>query len=426
MLKLYESKNMFENRQYKELVEIGRDKTNRDEFSQWDWLNYLKSLYKLKEYLAVLDGYKEMRSKFPSFDHPKYTMCWSLYYAYLKGFDFKTGDIELYRQRIDLILSSMPQNNNNNLLLKIIVFQFCGAIMDGFIGESRDYALIESYLNKIDPEMLSKSEGVSKDGIPLASDYEKWYSYMAKALLEQQKYDECIECCNKALDTISKFHYNNNIWFNYRKAKSLRALNKEAEGTAIINEALSGRFSHWCLYEYLFDNAVSADDEKSANIYGAKCATADREHKMRVTFYQKYAEFLENHDNIREAMLLHQLIILVRQEEGWNEKSYFADWNISDEVKQMSKEDILKELNAFWRKLADSDKLEGYITKILPNGSSGFISDNDGNSYYFSARDFKANKTKMAEGQRVKFNLVDGFDKKKNIKTKNAISITLQ
>ena len=416
-------KELYDTQKYNEIAENWNNPKTHDLYNEWNYFYSMLALYKLKRYDDCLDVYRECHSKYADYTKLNDKMGWSLYYTKIKTFNFETGNITELLKQIDYILEHC--GNDNYSPRWYVINYITKAINNGKIGEERDWSMIEKYLLQIDPDTLSKEENQMNTGRPLPSNYESWYSRMAKALLEQQKYDECIECCDKALATISKFHSNNDIWFNYRKAKSLREIGKEAEGTEIINEALSGRFSHWCLYEYLFDNAVSADDEKSANIYGAKCATADREHKMRVTFYQKYAEFLENHNNIREAMLLHQLIILVRQEEGWNEKSYFADWNISDEVKQMSKEDILKELNAFWCKLADSDKLEGHITKILPNGSSGFINDNDGNSYYFSARDFKANKSKMIEGQCVKFNLVDGFDKKKNEKTKNAANITI-
>ena len=428
MLHPFESKRMFEDQKYSELIELGNNKDNRAEFTERDWRYYLQSLYKQQRYKEFLDKYKEAYKQHPNIEGVDWNLCWALYYTYIRDFDFKKGDINLYRRQITLILDKL-QNDKGNVLPKTIVFQFCKAIKEGFVGESRDFSLIESYLKRINPDNLTKEEQMNTNPKiktkSFASDYERWYSYMSKALLEQEKYDECIECCDKALDTINKFHSNNDIWFNYRKAKSLREIGREAKGTEIINKTLSSRFSHWCLYEYLFDNAVNSDDGDSASMYGAKCATADKEHKMRVTFYKKYADYLEKHDCVREAMLLHQLIILVRQEEGWREKSYFADWNISNDVRQLRKNDILEELNGYWRKLVDSDKIAGRIKKIICEGGSGFIVDKNGNEYYFNAKDFKAQRSKMVEGQEVKFNLIDGFDKKKNIKTKNATNITL-
>ena len=61
----------------------------------------------------------------------------------------------------------------------------------------------------------------------------------------------------------------------------------------------------------------------------------------------------------------------------------------------MSKEELLKELNSFWRSLAESDKTSGKITSIISGGVAGFVEDKNGNSYYCNARDFKSNKSKL-------------------------------
>lgn len=415
--------NLYKDGKYDAIGKFWEATKSYDNFNEWDFLHCINALYKLKEYEKCLDVYKECHKIFPEYTELDNKMGWSLYHTKIKDFDFKRGDSTALLAQIDYALKHCDTEQYSPRWM--IISFIAKAFKEGKIGGEQKFSLMEKYLLQINPESLSKDENKTNDGKPNASNYEQWYSFMAKALLEQEKYDECIECCDKALTTIDKFHSNNDVWFNYRKAKSLRAIGREPEGTEIINKALSGRFSHWCLYEYLFDNAINADDVNAANVYAAKCSVADRDHKMRVAFYQKYAEFLETQGNTREAMLLHQLVISIRQEEGWKEKSYFADWNISDEVKQMSQADILKELGSFWRKYADSDKLEGHIKKILNEGVAGFVEDENGNTYYFSARDFKANKSKMVEGQKVKFNLIDGFDKKKNMKTKNAANITL-
>lgn len=416
-------KDLHAAREYKEIASIWNICECHDEFNEWDFLYCLNAFWGLKEYEKCLVVYKECHKKFPECTMLDNIMGWSLYHIKIKTFDFEIGDSSEILKQIDYILEHCDDSQYSPRWR--VIDYITKAISKGKIGEERDYALAEKYLHQINPEMLSKKENQMNTGRPLPSDYESWYSRMTKSLLEQKKYAECIDCCDKALASIEKFHSNNNIWFRYRKAVSLRGIGRETEGTKIINQALLGRFSHWCLFEYLYDNAVSANDTESAMIYAAKCALADSEHKMRVLFYQKYAEYLEKIGNSKISMLLRHLIIVIRQEEGWREKSYFADWNITDDVKQMSKEELLKELNSFWRSLAESDKTSGRITSIISGGVAGFVEDKNGNSYYFNARDFKSNKSKMIIGENVKFDLVDGFDKKKNIATKNAINITV-
>lgn len=425
MLKGFELKKSKDNKQFDGIISSWKEGTNeeKEQLNEWDYLHYMDAFYKAKEYEICLEIYKECISVYPYLDKLDNEMVWSLYRAKIKTFDFETGDISELLKLIDYALEHC--NDSQPLPRWAVIDYITKAVRDGKVGEERDYSLVEKYLLQVNPEVLSKKENQMYSGRPLPSNYESWHSRMSKALLEQKKYAECMECCDKALASIEKFHSNNDVWFRYRKAVSLRGVDRESEGTAIINQALSGRFSHWCLFEYLYDNAVSANDTETAMIYAAKCALADSEHKMRVLFYQKYAEYLEKIGNSKISMLLRHLIIVIRQEEGWREKSYFADWNITDDVKQMSKEELLKELNSFWRSLAESDKTNGRITSIISGGVAGFVEDKNGNSYYFNARDFKSNKSKMIIGEIVKFDLVDGFDKKKNIATKNAINITV-
>ena len=144
---------------------------------------------------------------------------------------------------------------------------------------------------------------------------------------------------------------------------------------------------------------------------------------MRVRFYQRYAGFLENNGNTEEAMLLRKLILLIYDEEGWNVKSSFKEWPISDKIANMEKPAILQRLNAFWKKYADNDKISGTVSNILKEGQSGFIKGADGKDYYFNAKNFKGSRSLLQKGLAVKFVPVEKWDNSKNRMGMAAIEI---
>jgi tetratricopeptide (TPR) repeat protein len=84
-----------------------------------------------------------------------------------------------------------------------------------------------------------------------------------------------------------------------------------------------------------------------------------------------------------------------------------------------------KNLRTFWIKLLDDFKptLKGTINKILDTGQAGFISKNKKEFYYFQIKSFRGDKKLCVVGQQVSFQLEEGFDKKKNQPTQNAVNV---
>ena len=120
-----------------------------------------------------------------------------------------------------------------------------------------------------------------------------------------------------------------------------------------------------------------------------------------------------------------KLALAVRTEQGWS---------VSDELKKVLLEEeitldkignssgILRDLKPYWRQQSLSENTErksGVVASILPSGKSGFIVDGR-DSWYFNVG-LLANKIKT--GDRVTYELADGFDKKKNKAVKNAVNI---
>ncbi len=305
------------------------------------------------------------------------------------------------------------------------------AIFKGKISANIDYSLADKYLSYINPLELDGNEKIiSGEGgreRRVASPKEQWYTRKTKALVELKQYDECLDYIEQAFRNISNFHNNAEHWLNYKKAQCYFAQEKYEDVEKLINNILN-KFQHWCFYEMLFNVCLIRKGTNEALKYGAFCATADREHKTRVNFYVRYAEFLDEIGKLYEAALHFKLAELIRAEEGWKQLQLPNNYQYPSDVLQMNKKSIIYHLNDFWRKEKEKDVefRDGIVDRILPNGKSGFVRDNDGNSYYFNVRDFdKRDFRNVEEGIRVRFSLTKRLDKKKNEMKYNAITLSI-
>ncbi|MFN8324839.1 MAG: hypothetical protein U0T80_03675 [Flavobacteriaceae bacterium] len=84
----------------------------------------------------------------------------------------------------------------------------------------------------------------------MASDYEKYYALKTKSLYKLSEYNLCIDSCNQALNTITEFHYNNDLWFKMRIALSEDKLGNHEKGEDLLQEILKSKAGSdkWFLY----------------------------------------------------------------------------------------------------------------------------------------------------------------------------------
>lgn len=421
----FQSKGMYDNGQYTDLVAIGQQDEQVSAFSEWDFFYIVSAGYKLKQYQECLRLFKIMHEKYPDFHKLDDKMCWSLYQVHLKGVTVNNENAADYRKRIDFILAhcSYSEYSPAWFVTKLIV----KAIKDGRYGQQVDYAAILTYLEKIDPSMLSKDENSYESNgklIYLASDMESWYADKCKAELKLGRYEDCIATANQALSVIRSFHSNNDSWFAYRKAQARIALGQNDIAQQDIQSILNRGFSHWCFYQILFEIDRDAGKADTALLQGCKCALADPSHEMRVSFYEEFADFLEQNEHAHEALLLRQLVILIRNENAWMLKEKHMTWQIPEDIASMNKDAILRELIPFWRKVKDSSRefYEGVIERLLPSGQDGFISGN-GASYYFRLNDIRRGRNQVQSGKKVRFALENRLDRKKNVVKPAAVDI---
>ena len=420
--------NMYHDGNYGEVASVWENEQKTEQFNEWDFIAIANSFYKLNRYDKCLEIYKAFKKSFPDSDKLDEKLGWALYHTKVKGFDFEAGNIKQLLRQIDYI---MEHGGNGRYSAKWQTVKFVlKAVDDGKLVTDGNSQLVKKYLDCIDPATLSTEANSvkSQDGKThsTSSDKEEWYSKKSKVLLKLNEYDECIECCDEALRVLPNFHNNNNGWFMYRKAKSLQALGKNAEAKSYIQHILSLGLTHWCMLQTMYELERAEGNTEKALSYAGACAVADREHKMRVKFYPDFANFLDEVGKHEEAMLHRRLVSSLRDENEWKQKAYQNGWQFTPEIAKMDGNAVIERLTPFWIELRDRFKeyLTGTVQTLLGEGDTGFIEADNGERYYFNARDFRGNKKEISVGTRVRFTLADRLDRSKGIVKKNAVEIS--
>lgn len=284
---------------------------------------------------------------------------------------------------------------------------------------------------KLKPQDLSTetSSFTRKDGktVKVSSHREKWYSLHTKALLENEQFDECIRVSQEALQAFPEFHYDNDVWFKWRIALSKKAKGEKSVALSMLNELLPKKKESFVFYEIARLEYELKNVEKAYELV-IKGAMAPGSPEFKGNIYLLLGQIVQSKGDQSTAALHGQLAMKVRLEK---------DWKISDDLRKdltslgasegdhRSSEELERILLGYWRKQmkALTPELKGTVKTLLPNGNAGFVRGEDGKEYHFRMKDVKGDSKKIAPGITVTFALEDGFNKKKGVSTKVAVSV---
>lgn len=234
-MELFSTNKLFKEEKYEEILALWQNDESRNRMTDWDKWYVLLSLNKQKRYQETLDAYKLLRAKRDESTETELwqriedTVCRALYYAHVKTFDFRQGDSSKLFKQVDYILahsSDSPYSVKGKAALFVV-----SAAEEGKLAVDNASELIIRYLDAMNPSTLGREEFeyIDQQGNRRAKapDREIWYAARAKALLKLQRYGECMACCDEALRELRGFHYSNDSWLRYRKAKCLLALGNQ-------------------------------------------------------------------------------------------------------------------------------------------------------------------------------------------------------
>ena len=420
-------KDLYTRKEYDKIIDVAKNLKIKNNFSEWDYFYYAQALYKNGMYKDCLNCFKESKKRYPDFTIIDGIMCWSLYHDKVKVFDAEMGDKDDLFNIVDFAIKHCKQEQYS--AYELIISKAVSIIFSNKANNVINYKLGDKYLSMLKPCLLSDEEQLmSIDGKErrLSSVREKWYARKTKTLEKIGNYKLCIEIIDEAFNDINKFHNNGSHWLMYRKALCHYHLGNLDLAESILNDELKA-FKHWSFYDYLFKINRDRGNQELAFQYAALAASYDREHKLRVTFYSEFAEYLNTLGKDEESGLHIKLVELIREEEDWKEDKRFKDYKINDSINDLSKKEVIDKLNTLWEqyKYANQKFIRGEVKRILPNGKSGFISDSMNISYYFQFKNFVKRISEVQIGQKVEFIAAERLDPKYNELKPNAVEIRI-
>ncbi len=366
--------------------------------------------------------YEEKPEAFTLWDKRFYS--WALYQLYVKNPEDETDLFEA----VDLITELLSQENHSK---KEGVCAYTLSMMKllDYLYKQNDYKNILVWADRLNPDFLSAktSRFTTQDGreVTTASNKEKYYNWLSKSYQEVEDFDECLTISKKALEELTTFTNNSDIWFKWRIARSLREIGEYDEAIDYLKDIYKTKKDWFILWELAENYFFNADNEKSLE-YAVSAALSRGDSDKKIKLYSLLEDLLE--DEYPEIALKHSyLIYSIRLHNEWgideDLEEKIAESGLDMENTEYWK--IEKELKGFWKDLKFKTQQPNYgvINRIFPHGKSGFIRRDDGDSFFFNSYEFKGDPNKYRENVKVSFYLEEGYDKKKDEVKMNAVNI---
>lgn len=385
-----------------------------------------KKNYQSKNYVDAKETYEKVYDEKPKaftiWDKRFYS--WALYQLYVKTPEDETDLFEA----VDLITELVPQEDHSKKDGVCAYTMSMMKLMD-YLYKKNDYANLLVWADRLNPDFLSTktSKFTTSDGreVTMASNREKYYNWVSKSYYEVEDFDECLEISKRALEELTNFTNNSDIWFKWRIARSLREIGEYDEAIACLKDIFKTKKDWYIQWELAENYFFNGDNEKSLE-YAISAALSRGDSDKKIKLYSLLEDLLE--DDYPEIALKHSyLIYSIRLHNEWGIEDALED-KISSAGFDMENTEywkIEKELKSFWKDMKFKTQQPNYgtIKRIMPHGKTGFIKRDDGEDFFFNGFEFKGDPNKYREGIKVSFYLEEGYDKKKDEVKMNAVNI---
>lgn len=401
--------------------------------NKWDIWGYVHSLKKTGNLDKSIEISEKHISEYSDFENIANNLTWAYFDKYIRTFN--TSDINNIEKALDRILEingqqAVPEQNSIPCPFTIGVFK----VLKHYKRPNFNSYKIRYWIDKIDPEKLSQQEQIiTKDGKESkhASNYENYYSFLINLLFNEGKYSECITTAEYALENIKQLHYDNSVWFKRRIALCHVELGDSEKAEVILKSLDEGKGEKWFIEFELSKIYFEQENFEKALDFGLKAAKNFGDDLMKVNLYTHLARILYKQDKLEHAKSHAELVIAIKQA---NDSKLDAEQQKLGSFFKLNTEETIdlrnqkRSVEKIWNEFiyGTQEKLKGTISKILPNGKSGFIkADNGKDSYFFRFNSVKAKKDFIKEGKKVNFLITESFDMKKNQKSFEAVEIYL-
>jgi len=325
------------------------------------------------------------------------------------------------------VLSFIPliKNQNDEYSLTLLSQLFAQVIKTEKSKPHISWQFIDSFCDMFNPNQLQqdcfkgeveiKGRMQSKE---FASVRETWYSVKTKALFKQNKYAECFSLSKKALESFSRFHYSNDIWFARRIALSRIKTGNAVDAIADLHDILLKK-REWFIQKEISELYFKIGETEIAFNYAIQAINNYGDLEYKVGLLALLGEVLKKKNQNELAFKHFSLSYLIRVEQDWKIPA-----SLSVSLKEFNKENIAinkinelkRELQTFWKESVRKDQLSGRIDHILHDnerGVVGYIRYDDQKQIYFSVNRTNMIADKLIVGVPVEFIILPAIEGKK-------------
>lgn len=431
-----EARKLLKAGQPDQALSIYRDiwETYPEERNEWDAYFGLKALKECKQLVIGKD--ENLIPDLPSWetaiieqfaDSERVTgiYAWVLYYRYIKPFDENNparaeAGVEKMLEIVGQKDMTIEENQNYPCPATMGVMK----LLKAYKKPNLNIHKTSYWLEKIDPEKLNRQsspyetdDGKTRES---ASDFEDYCSLKTNYLFKTEQYQTCIEWCEKALSEVSKFHYDNDIWFQRRQALSLTKVGANEEAETIFEKILESKNGEkWFIEFELSELYLEEKNYEKALDHAVKAALIGKDYDKKVRLFFNMSRIFAFRKQIKEGRMHAQLVKAVLTKFEFGEKPEYQEMYNYFKLDENSVpfKEILQQCKKCWKVVAFEGRTQylGKIKYLHKSGKSGIVTTQDGVEYFFAVRDIiNDNPHKLIAEAEVEFYLKAATDPQGN------------
>lgn len=405
---------------FDELLNLYPDQAG--EWERWGKAYCLRALDRQTEALALC---REIYRTNPTFNQNRHLYGWCVYDLEIKPLrDGEPADVKTFFKAAEAITQLTVQEPYSPYERTVF-------FVLRYLKDRQPYPADEilAWCDKLDPDQLSTESRTytGRDGKERveASALEQWYGHRTKALEHLRRWEELIVVCNEALDRLSTFHYNDEVWFRRRIATAKAELG-DIDAAIGDLKALVRQKPEWFIQYDLARLLHQKEQDEAALDYAVDAALGPGELAFKWDLFALMGDLLAAQGKPDVAGQHYRLASALRAEQGWRE-----DRDLAVHVRELppapeqSAQTLARELEGVWRayKFSDQERTTGEIERTDPGKRSGFIRADDGRRIFFRYRNFVSPRERLLIGTKVSFFLQQSFDKSKNRDSEEAVDV---
>ncbi|HAR95003.1 MAG TPA: hypothetical protein DCR97_03425 [Deltaproteobacteria bacterium] len=409
--------------------------SHKEHFNDWDTWNYAQSAQKCDHHEEAEQIARYCCERWPHFLLGRQTLAWALYYNHFRDELPPNQPIpKAYWSAAEEVLDLCVKDPHSKyspfvrIVFSIVHFLEQRQATGENVRKRLDWLghLEADHLSTL-AESFTDKEGKLRE---TASNLESWYSYMSKALLDGEHYEDCIQLCEKAIASLQKFHYDNDVWFAARIAECKSKLGRTEEALADY-QPLVLKLSAWHLHYKIALLLYKLGQRDGALRHGAEAALAFGPLPNKWKLFLFLAVVLQENGQEDLGRRHAQLAANLRRENNWDKvipkaQQRFEQFKV-DFTDATPAKDLSRQLRQHWQKwqLEMLPRHEGFIDRVHKDKPFGFIkAESLPEPVFFKTHSFIGPKEQCVSRTRVKFFIKDSYDKTKERSSTEAIQVT--